>query len=633
MGLLGLTLVGDALASPASLEATAVADASRRSGSAAHRARATTAITGVTPRPVVPVPTQQGQPVTVTFTVTGAVPGGGAPTGSVTVTDGVDRTVVQVGSGAADLTLTRSGKRVLTAIYSGDASFDGSTSAGMTHDVPCPAVAVVPEALPNAQTTVGYAATLAATGGMSPYEFAVTSGALPAGVTLTGGSLAGEPMATGHYGLTVTATDADGCTGSRAYVLTVTQGVYTYRVAEGAIGPSLTSYLLVLNPNSESASVDVGFQPETGRAVGTTLKIPGHTRATVPLAAAASLLARARGPAAAATTGLGTTVTSAHGLPLVVEEVTYVDGGAPFTAGARVAVSGTESATWYFAEGSQKRVDRGSGVVEVFETYLLLANDASTSATVAVRFLPEPPRAAFTEEFSVPPRARRTIPIASHVPALSGRSFGMVVTSDVPIGATWAQYLGPSASIAAAHASPGVPAPSATWLFAEGSTRSGFETFFAVANPNPTPATVTLTYHLGEGASRGTVMTQTLEVPAESRGEVYANAAVGSSPGGADFWTCVTATAPVAVERVIYRRGSTGTWSMAHGSPGVTTPGRTWGFAEASSVGGSGSRPFSSSPTRVRPRRRRLRRRSCENAERWPWVATPSRRWGAGRSG
>ena len=61
------------------------------------------------------------------------------------------------------------------------------------------------------------------TGGVAPHGFAVTAGALPNGLTLAaGGALSGTPNAAGAFNFTVTATDANGCTGTRSYTLNVT---------------------------------------------------------------------------------------------------------------------------------------------------------------------------------------------------------------------------------------------------------------------------------------------------------------------------------------------------------------------------------------------------------------------------
>ena len=64
---------------------------------------------------------------------------------------------------------------------------------------------------------VAYSATLAATGGVTPYTWAVVSGALPPGVTLTAatGALAGTPSKQGRYTFTVRVTDSNGAQATR----------------------------------------------------------------------------------------------------------------------------------------------------------------------------------------------------------------------------------------------------------------------------------------------------------------------------------------------------------------------------------------------------------------------------------
>jgi hypothetical protein len=67
-----------------------------------------------------------------------------------------------------------------------------------------------------------YAVQLAATGGTEPYTWAVTSGTLPAGLTLsTTGLLAGVPTAAGVSSFTVTVTDSVSVTDPQAYSLTM----------------------------------------------------------------------------------------------------------------------------------------------------------------------------------------------------------------------------------------------------------------------------------------------------------------------------------------------------------------------------------------------------------------------------
>ncbi|MGZ5444543.1 MAG: LamG-like jellyroll fold domain-containing protein [Thermoanaerobaculia bacterium] len=83
---------------------------------------------------------------------------------------------------------------------------------------------ISPAALPVLQRGVAYnpAATFMASGGTAPYTFAITTGTLPAGLTLgSNGILSGTPAA-GTYAITVAVLDADGCRAEQRYVLTVT---------------------------------------------------------------------------------------------------------------------------------------------------------------------------------------------------------------------------------------------------------------------------------------------------------------------------------------------------------------------------------------------------------------------------
>jgi hypothetical protein len=82
-----------------------------------------------------PDPSEVNQPVTVNYTVIVNAPGGGTPTGNVTVSDGINSCTGTVSAGTCTLTLTTSGNRTLTASYTGDTNFNGSTSAGTPHQV------------------------------------------------------------------------------------------------------------------------------------------------------------------------------------------------------------------------------------------------------------------------------------------------------------------------------------------------------------------------------------------------------------------------------------------------------------------------------------------------------------------
>jgi hypothetical protein len=79
--------------------------------------------------------------------------------------------------------------------------------------------------LPNATVGVAYSQSLNATGGTKPYSFSVTSGSLPAGLTLSAdGTVSGTPTTAGASTFTVTVTDSSSTveTATNFYTLLVT---------------------------------------------------------------------------------------------------------------------------------------------------------------------------------------------------------------------------------------------------------------------------------------------------------------------------------------------------------------------------------------------------------------------------
>ncbi|MFN7973831.1 MAG: Ig domain-containing protein [Acidobacteriota bacterium] len=113
--------------------------------------------------------------------------------------------------------------------------------------ITCGTITLNPAALPNGTIGIAYAQLISASGGTAPYTFTVTAGALPPGLTLgAGGLLSGIPTTAGTFNFTVTATDANGCTGTQAYTIVIACGTITLLPAALPNGTVNTFYSQVI---------------------------------------------------------------------------------------------------------------------------------------------------------------------------------------------------------------------------------------------------------------------------------------------------------------------------------------------------------------------------------------------------
>jgi hypothetical protein len=98
-----------------------------------------------------------------------------------------------------------------------------NVSPGFAIGGACATFTLGPATLPEAPVFMEYEAlTLTTEGGVAPYKYKVTAGALPRGILLSeAGQLTGVPQDAGTFNFTITATDAAQCTGTKAYVMKV----------------------------------------------------------------------------------------------------------------------------------------------------------------------------------------------------------------------------------------------------------------------------------------------------------------------------------------------------------------------------------------------------------------------------
>ncbi|HEY6344829.1 MAG TPA: putative Ig domain-containing protein [Bryobacteraceae bacterium] len=161
----------------------------------------------------------------------------------------------------------------------------------------------------NLSATVGvaFSQALAATGGIPPYTWSITSGSLPAGLSLNSGVISGTPSAAGASTITLLVTDSQNLTASAGITITVSSQVPSVAVTVGtgtAFGPAQQQPINISLSNAYSSAITitltlsfqstvggqdltVQFLTPTGGAQSLTLTVPAGSLApsTTPMLA------------------------------------------------------------------------------------------------------------------------------------------------------------------------------------------------------------------------------------------------------------------------------------------------------------------------------------------------------------
>ena len=209
-------------------------------------------------------------------------------------------------------------------------------------NIGAPTITLSPSSLPDTTYGANYSQTLTASGGTPSYSFAVTSGSLPAGISLNSGVLSGTPTP-GSFNFTVTATDSSTGTGpyssSQPYSLLVNQAT----------------------PALSLACAEVTYDGNAHSCVGTTTGIGGVTVSGTWSYSPASVTAAGSTPVTGTFTSSNSNYAggTASGtlkidpatptLSLACAEVTY-DGNPRSCVGTATGIGGVAvSGTWSYS--------------------------------------------------------------------------------------------------------------------------------------------------------------------------------------------------------------------------------------------------------------------------------------------
>jgi Tol biopolymer transport system component len=257
--------------------------------------------------------------------------------------------------------------------------------------------------------------------------------------------------------------------------------------AEGATAGEFETWILVSNPGTIAANVDISLVTASGPTSPYRVSVPAGARVSVR---ADDLLPDSFDVAASVTSDR----------PVVVERATYTSGPSRRGATASPAFPSGRT-TWYVGEGA---------TTGGFETWLLIANPNDQPACAEVTLLvggPDPgPLTIYGG--SRPPlcmgaKQRRTLnlgsyvssyDVASKVVSVAGSDGTYVATQPRGIVVERAVYHDHPSLGKGAASGEGSPRAALAWLGVEGATAGGFETWTLIANPGSQPACASITY-------------------------------------------------------------------------------------------------------------------------------------------
>jgi len=345
---------------------------------------------------------------------------------------------------------------------------------------------------------------------------------------------------------------AIGATSGRSAVATLTgrqRVASAFYFAGASTMPGEQARLPILNPNARLAHVTLTFFYRDGTPRGTRLTVPAHSRGTANL-----------NTLAGSNRAFGVTLTADQ---VVAAQVSITRRGQDDVSLLGVSAP---SSTWYLAEGY-------TGLT--FHETLALLNPGRAHAVVQLRLLTFAGKATRTVTVVVAPRRALLVDVNRLLP---GRSLSAIATSYTPI--VIARLLTFSTHGYGETARVGSNTPARSWLFAEGTTTTRFETFLTILNPNHAGTSVTARFYGRMGAL---LARRTMYVPGLRRANIKLNDVLHAS----GVASVVTGNLPIVVERPEYFGSPNGRTIAGSDVFGRNGAGLRWAFPGGTTDGRS----------------------------------------------
>lgn len=393
-----------------------------------------------------------------------------------------------IGSGTLSGTPTSAG--TVSFSITGSDSTGGAGSAPVTHSytltVAAPTLALSPGTLANAIQGSAYNQTLSTSGGSAPYSYAVTTGSMPSGLTLSNaGVLSGTPTATGGSTFTITATDAHGFTTSRSYSILTNPAV-------PVAGP-----VSAIVPWNTATPIDLATALSGGPANSVTISTP-PAHGSVTLSGAVATYTPA--PGYSGSDSFAYTATNVSGVSVAIVSL---------TVNPQVPIAGATSATMAFDTPTQIDLQSfiGGGLPDSLAISTLPAHGTMTVNGTTVIYTPTAGYSG-TDSFSYTATnaggtsspAVVSLTVHPQVPVASARNVIVAFNAVTPIDLASVIGGGAATSLAIstqpAHGS--VTSSGTTITYTPTAGYSGADSFsYTASNAGGTsaPATVSLTIH------------------------------------------------------------------------------------------------------------------------------------------
>lgn len=243
----------------------------------------------------------------------------------------------------------------------------------------------------------------------------------------------------------------------------------TWYLPEGCSAYGFETWLLIQNPNTSAAQVEVTYMIE---GVGPR----SFSRTVLPRSRTTYNIADDIGAYSAS-------ISVSSSDPVIAERATYRNNRREGheSIGATFA-----SKTFYLPEGTT-----GWG----YTTYVLVQNPNNAAAQVTLTYMTASGPVQ-QDPFTMAPKTRATVDVNSQ---LSSMDFSTKVSATQPVVAERAMYW-TTASGSVCHCSIGLAQPHSSYYLPDGQTSQGRETFTLVQNPNPSSVDVEVIYYGANGS-------------------------------------------------------------------------------------------------------------------------------------